>query len=132
VFDLRFNLGGSSLQGTQMIKKVTKYKNINQKETLYVVTGIETFSSGIINVMDFKENTNATFIGSLTSGRPNHYGEVKYITLPGSGLKVSYSTKYFNKYKPDTDSFYPDVTIETSFQDYKNGIDPVYEYIRSH
>jgi hypothetical protein len=112
VFDLRFNVGGSSLQGTRMIKKLSNYKDINRKDKLFVVTGIHTFSSGIINVMDFKENTNATFIGEVTSGRPNHYGEIKYLTV-----------------RPN-DAFYPDIEIETSFLDYKNGIDPVYEYIR--
>lgn len=130
IFDLRFNPGGSSLQGTRLINKIAELEDINQKDKLFVVTGKHTYSSGIINVMDFKENTNATFIGEVTSGRPNHYGEVKYLTLPSSGLKINYSTKYFNKYKPDSDAFYPDIKIETRFIDYKNGIDPVFEFIR--
>lgn len=131
IFDLRFNVGGSSLQGTLFIKKLAQYNSINQRDRLFVVTGKHTFSSGIINVMDFKENTNATFIGEITTGRPNHYGEIKYLTLPSSGLKISYSTKYFDNYKPDTDAFYPDFEIGTSFQDYQKGIDPVFEYIRN-
>ena len=130
IFDLRFNVGGSSLQGTRLIKRLAHYDNVNQKDKLFVVTGKHTYSSGIINVMDFKENTKATFVGEVTSGRPNHYGEVKYLILPSSGLKLSYSTKYFNKYIPDENAFYPDIEIETSFQDFKTGIDPVYEYIK--
>ena len=131
VFDLRFNVGGSSPQGTRLIKKLAEFESVNNKDKLYVITGMATYSSGIINVMDFKENTNATFVGEPTGGRPNHYGEIKYLTLPVSGLKISYSTKYFNKYSPDSDSFYPDIEIETSFDDYKNGIDPVFEYIKT-
>lgn len=71
-----------------------------------------------------------SFVGEVTSGRPNHYGEVKYLTLPYSGLKISYSTKYIDNYEPDSDAFYPDIKIGTSFIDYKNGIDPVFEFIR--
>ena len=130
IFDLRFNVGGSSMQGTNMIKRLARNNQVNQKGKLYVVTGIHTFSSGIINVMDFHELTQATFVGEVTSGRPNHYGEVKYLTLPSSGPIIGYSTKHFTKYEPDTDAFYPDVIIETSFDDFNNGVDPVFEYIR--
>lgn len=131
IFDLRFNVGGYSNQGTRLIKSLAENKKINQKGKLYVITGMHTYSSGIINVMDFRMHTNAIFVGSVTGGRPNHYGEVKQLTLPSSGLKVSYSTKYFNNYVPDSDAFYPDCEVETTFQDYKNGIDPVYEYIKT-
>jgi len=131
IFDLRFNGGGSSLQGTQMIRKLADYEQVNHKGKIFVITGKHTFSSGIINVLDFRENTQAIFVGEETSGRPNHYGEIKYLVLPSSGLKISYSTKYFRISEPDADAFYPDIKIETSFQDYNKGIDPVFEYIRT-
>jgi len=130
IVDLRFNGGGTSDQGTDFVNKLKDNKEINQKGKLFVITGKQTFSSGLVNVMDFKNKTQATFIGEETSGKPNHYGDVRFLTLPSSELRISYSTKYFKYSDKDMDSFEPDSVIETTFLDYKKGIDPVYEYIR--
>jgi len=130
VFDLRFNGGGASHLGTRLIKKLTSTK-VNQKGKLFVITGFRTFSSGLINTIDFRNHTAAIFVGDLTSGKPNSYGEIKKMSLPSSGLVLSYSTKYFELCEQDKDAFYPDVLIETSFHDYNSGIDPVFEYIRT-
>ena len=131
VFDLRFNGGGASHQGTQMIRKLAQDENLNKEGKLFVISGIHTFSSGLINLMDFRELTHATFVGEITAGKPNHYGEVRSMSLPVSGLRLSYSTKYFNEYSPDTDAFYPDVEIGTTFEDFRQGNDPPLNYIRS-
>jgi hypothetical protein len=127
IIDLRFNSGGSSLQGTQFAGKLAKYKDIR----FFVVTGRKTFSSAIINALDFKTKTGATIIGESTAGKPNHYGEVKSFTLPNSGVKIQYSTKFFKLIKNDMQTIEPDIVKELSFEDYMSGIDPVYEYIRS-
>ncbi len=94
-----------------------------------MIVGRKTFSSAILNSLDFKNYTKAIFVGEPTGGRPNHYGEVKSFSLPNSGLKVRYSTKYFTHSKTDDNSFYPDHEITTRFEDYKNGIDPVVDWI---
>lgn len=94
---MRFNSGGSSLQGTELIKKLSELKNINQKKKLFVIIGKNTFSSAIINILDFKKYTNAIIVGEITSGKPNHFGEVKNFLLPNSRLQVNYSTKYFKE-----------------------------------
>lgn len=127
IIDLRFNSGGSSSQGTQFAEKLAKYKDIR----FYVVTGRKTFSSAIINALDFKTKTGATIIGESTAGKPNHYGEVKSFTLPNSGMTVCYSTKFFKFVENDPQTIEPDIVKELSFEDYRGGIDPVYEYIRN-
>lgn len=129
VFDMRYNGGGSSDIGTELVKKIAEIESINQKGKLFVIVGQKTFSSAILNSLDFQNMTNAIFVGEPTGGRPNHYGEMRNFTLPNSGIQVNYSTKYFTYAKEDTDSFYPDYEIKTSFKDYKNGVDPVYEWI---
>ncbi|MBL0341786.1 MAG: hypothetical protein IPP71_13115 [Bacteroidetes bacterium] len=70
VVDLRFNKGGASYQGTQFIERLSRFREINQKGKIYVVVGRETFSSAIINVMDFKRLTSAIFVGEETSVSP--------------------------------------------------------------
>jgi C-terminal processing protease CtpA/Prc len=93
------------------------------------VIGRKTFSSAIINTINFKQYTKAILIGEETGGKPNHYGEVRNFRLPSSQLPVNYSTKYFTYTKVDLNTIKPDVSIELSFDDYKKGIDPVYEWI---
>jgi hypothetical protein len=130
VFDLRFNSGGSSPQGTDFINKFSKFLVKKPEMKTYVILGRKTYSSAIINAMDFKRIMNVTFIGEETSGKPNHFGEVKSFQLPNSGIKVYYSTKYFERTKQKVSSLIPEVKLSTSFSDYKNGIDPVYEWIK--
>lgn len=131
VFDMRFNGGGASAQGTEMIKKIAKNKKINRKGGIYVVIGRQTFSSAILNTLDFLQNTDAILIGEDTGGKPNHYGEIRSFDLPSSGLRVVYSTKYFVKEATERPTIEPDIRVEASFQDYINGIDPVLERIRA-
>jgi hypothetical protein len=130
IFDIRFNGGGNSSQGTAFISKLSDYPISKQDKKIYVVIGRQTFSSAIINAMDFKQKTKAIFVGEETGGKPNHFGEVRNFQLPSSGLIINYSTKYFTRTKEDLKSIRPDVTIESSFLDYKKGIDPVYEWIK--
>ncbi|RUT79669.1 S41 family peptidase [Ancylomarina longa] len=130
VFDIRLNGGGSSEQGTALIEKIAKYAKKNPDLKLYVVLGRKTFSSAIINAMDFKRLTNAVFVGEETGGKPNHFGEVRGFKLPHSGIEVLYSTKYFKETDEVMNSLQPDIQIETSFEDYKKGTDPVYDWIK--
>lgn len=127
VIDLRNNSGGSSLQGTQFAKKI---KELDLDTDIYVIIGNRTFSSAIINAIDFKEYCNATLIGEPTRGKPNHYGEVKKFALPNTKINISYSTKYFTIYDKDTDSLYPDIKVIQTYSDFINGIDVVMESIR--
>lgn len=130
IFDMRINSGGSSPQGTEIVSRIAKRMRKDPRMKLYVVVGRDTFSSAILNSMDFKRMTDAVFIGEETVGKPNHYGEVQSFQLPNSGIKVSYSTKYFKTTDEDLATIAPDVYIEEMFDDYMRGIDPVFEWVR--
>ena len=79
--------------------------------------------------MDFKRMTEAIFVGEETGGKPNHFGEIKSFRLPYSGLKLKYSTKYFKRTDEDINTITPDFIIETSFDEYIRGIDPVFDWV---
>ncbi len=87
VFDMRFNSGGNSRQGTKFIEKLSKTK-LNGTGKIYVLIGRQTFSSAILNTLDFIKLTDAVLVGEGTGGRPNHYGEVKRLVLPESNLRL--------------------------------------------
>ncbi len=130
VFDMRFNGGGNSAQGTEFIEKFAKYLEKNPEMKIDVILGRSTFSSAILNAMDFKRLTNAVFIGEETAGKPNHFGEVKSFQLPGSGLRVEYSTKYFKRTDEKINTITPEIKLEPSFSDFSRGIDPAYEWVK--
>lgn len=130
IFDIRYNGGGSSAQGTAFIEKLAKFLKLNPTIRTYLVLGRATFSSAILNAMDFRRLTNAVFIGEETAGKPNHFGEVRSFQLPTSKISVNYSTKYFKVTDENMNTITPDVKIEMSFSDFIKGIDPVYEWIK--
>ncbi|MEN8229171.1 MAG: hypothetical protein ABFS38_13515 [Bacteroidota bacterium] len=131
VFDMRFNGGGNAAQGTKFIKKLTKSR-FNGKGGFYVIVGRQTFSSAIINTVDFMENSDALIVGEGTGGRPNYYGEVKRFVLPESKLVVNYSTKYFTLLEENAPCISPGIETPIHFEQYMKGTDPAMEAIRQH
>ena len=71
-----------------------------------------------------------TLVGEESSGKPNHFGEVKRFVLPESRLIVSYSTKYFNLLDEDPPAIVPDLITPLGFDQYMKGIDPALEAVR--
>lgn len=131
VFDVRHNSGGASDFGTAFAQKLAQVPELKRKGAVYVIVGRRTFSSAILNAMDFRILFEAPVVGETPGGTPNHYGETKKFRLPSSKLEVTYSTKYFERIegaglKPLT----IDVPAEPSFADYAAGIDRPVEEIR--
>jgi hypothetical protein len=129
VIDLRNNGGGDSSILDPFIDELAAEKELNQKGRLFVIIGRRTFSSAILNTLDLKKKTRATFYGEPTGGKPNHYGEIKSLTLPNLKLPVSYSTKYFKFVEGDDPSIVPDVLVELTLDDFLALRDSVLEAI---
>ncbi len=132
LFDLRFNSGGSSEQGTELVDRIAEIPNINKKGKLFVAISWITFSSAVMNSMDFRLNTQAILIGKPTGSKPNHYGEVKTLILPKTKLTLSYSSKHFKYIDEDVDAVFPDIEIDSEFEDYLNAVDPMYEFVKNY
>lgn len=145
VFDMRYNGGGNSNQGSNLISKIAEIKRINKQGKIYVLIGRKTFSSAILNTLDFLKETDAILVGEATAGKASHFGEVRSLELPNSQLKVYYSVKYFLHTAKKTKTYFtqkslpkqldtmmsiePNYTVELTFEDYKNKVDPVLEWI---
>ena len=130
VFDLRANGGGSSPQGTRLIEEIAAIEKLQPVGRIYVAVSEATFSSAVINAMDFKEKTAAIFLGTPSGGRPNHYGEVRVFTLPNSNIEIAHSTNYFAHVDGDPAAVFPDVTIQARMADLMEGRDAVLDYVR--
>jgi len=129
VIDLRYNSGGNSGIADPLIDRLAADERVNQPGKIFVVTGRHTFSSAVLNALSLKQKTEAVFVGEPTGGSPNHYGELQFLTLPNSGIKVSYSTKYFKWTDDNSDAIYPEIATPVSFDDYLAGIDPALEAV---
>lgn len=131
VFDLRANSGGSSPQGTAFAKRIAALPDSLRPRRIVVALSEQTFSSAVINAMDFRLMTGAEFVGTPTGGAPSHFGEVKVFRLPGSGQVVAHSTAFFGYMNGDRTTIQPDRRIEPRFSDFLAGKDPVLTYVRN-
>lgn len=125
VVDLRHNGGGDSEVFRPFLEELAARPIFRPKGKIFVIVGRRTFSSAILNAFDLKKYGRAVFAGEPTGGKPNHYGELRSLELPESGLGVSYSTQYFQNVKDDPASIIPDIMVEPSFADYRAKTDPV-------
>jgi hypothetical protein len=128
IVDLRFNAGGSSSILQPLIEGLRARPAMSAKGHLYALIGSETFSSGLMAAMDFRDRLHAILVGGPTGNKPNHYGEQKNFTLPNSRLLVHYSTKHFLLVRDaDPSTLVPDIAILVSLNDFLSGRDPVLE-----
>jgi hypothetical protein len=128
VIDLRDNGGGDSSLMDPFIAELETLP-VNATGRLWVVIGRATFSSAILNAMAIRNTTAAILIGEPTGGKPNHYGEIKSFSLPNSGLRCQYSTKYFRTSDRDPNTIEPDVKEGLVSSDYFALRDPCLERI---
>ena len=63
--------------------------------TLTVLTGSETYSSGVVFAAVVKDYRLGSIIGEETGGQANTFGDYARLTLPNSGLPVRVSTAYY-------------------------------------
>lgn len=129
IIDLRYNGGGNSKIIEPLYDELEKLKKEHSFQ-VYILIGGNTFSSGLLNAYDGKNQLDAILAGQPTGGNLNQYGEVKSFDLPYSGFVVDYSTKYFENVKGyDKDALYPDIESPMKLKDYINGVDTVVQAV---
>ncbi len=129
VIDLRYNQGGNTFLLQPFLDELPMLKSMKWFETLYVLIGRATFSSGLMHALNLKRRAGAVLLGQSTAGKPNHYGEIREFRLPYSGLYVSCSTRYFRLSKEELPTLVPDLQFPFTFLDYLAHRDRVLEHI---
>lgn len=114
-----------------VIDILQKYISKNSVQ-VYCLINRRVFSSGVLNTYDMKYELGAVLVGQPTGQGVNHYGEVKYFYLPNTQIEVQYSTKYFKIIEDNSITIKPDVFIEPSVDNYKEGNDVVLNYCLKH
>ncbi|MCL5268775.1 MAG: S41 family peptidase [Bacteroidetes bacterium] len=101
------------------------------KGKVYFITGEGTFSSASVLAATVKDNKIFTIVGQPT-GQASHYGEVLILQLPKTGTYCTISCKKFLRPDGSSDNeraVYPDKEIWLSFEEFQNGVDPVFNWI---
>lgn len=130
IVDLRGNSGGTSLPFHWfVIPGIQARPALNTRDRLFVLIDRGTFSSGSGIATTLRTDTNATLVGEPTGGRPNAYGEVRWFRLPGSGIKVHYSTKRHVRIAgADPRAVEPDHVIRPTHAQYRAQQDPALDF----
>lgn len=130
IIDMRENGGGNfSLPRAYLLPFVKANRILNRKGHLYVIIGRKTFSAGMSNAADFRNDTHAILVGEPVGERPNSYQENAEFCLPNSHLHLTVSTKHYVFAKGDPEALFPDKRIDVSWPDYERGDDPVLSWI---
>lgn len=136
IIDLRNNTGGNSEVFNPFTKKLKSYIKKNDRVKVFLLVGRYTFSSGMFAIYKTKDTIpEVVSVGESTGGALDCYGDVRSFNLPNTQIPVNYSTKYFEFSKLFTykncgyKTFLPDVLIQPTIDDYKNGKDTVLEYV---
>jgi hypothetical protein len=131
VIDLRQNGGGDFTTVRDLLLPRLREHRLNQEGRLFVAIGRRTFSAAMTNAADFLRETNAILVGEPTGARPNGWQEGRRLTLPNSGLTVSYSVAYYEFLDEDLPAVMPHRHIDETWADFRSGTDPVLEWIES-
>jgi hypothetical protein len=130
VVDMRQNGGGDFTRGRDyIISEFKKRPRITQRGMLYVIVGRWTYSAGMANAADFRNDLHAILVGEPTGARPNGYQENREFSLPNSHLGVSYSTQLYKFQERDTPGIIPDKRIDPDWRSYQQGRDPALAWI---
>lgn len=130
VFDLRQNGGGDFTRGRDFfIKPLKERKKFLEPGRLFVITGRVTYSAGMANTADFRNDLKAILVGEPTGARPNGYQENRGFSLPNSHLPVSYSIELYKFAETDMPGILPDQRIEPDWKSFLAGRDTALEWI---
>jgi Peptidase family S41 len=130
VFDLRNNGGGDSSLIQPLLSALEQRYISGQLASaqLFVLIGRDTFSSALLNALQLSEAPLTTLVGEPTGGKPNHYGNVSTLTLPRSGIRISYSTTFFAS-SVTTSSLEPDIHVALPSSAFFQNRDPFMEAV---
>jgi len=130
IIDFRRNSGGDLDLFRSFLLPMLKSKfNLNNKASVYVITGPATFSASMVNTLDLKNELNAIQVGLPTGARPNSYSEHGDFSLPNSHLRISYSREYYKFANEADTAVVPEKIIKQSWTEFINSKDPCLDWI---
>jgi tetratricopeptide (TPR) repeat protein len=130
VIDLRCNNGGNTFLEMPFLHRLIGNR-INQRGSLFVITGRRTFSAAQNFSSLIERHTEATFVGEPTGASPNFFGETIPVELPYSKLMLNVSDLYWQSSWPTDNRTWiaPLIYLPPTFAAYRENRDPVLDAI---
>ena len=147
VIDFRLNDGGNYLKSIGFAKSAAQY--LKPEGKLYILTGPNTFSAGIVTVamLKYYAQGRAQLIGEPIGDFEQFWAERgTHFLLPNSGYYVYYATGYHDweagckgqpycftmneRHEVPAGSLAPDLLLSPTFEAYRNGQDVVLEWVQ--
>jgi hypothetical protein len=131
IIDFRLNNGGNYNLSRPLIEAIKSRDWLNQKGSVWAISGRRTFSAASIACLFLLQETNTTLVGEPGRTHPNQADNNEYMNLPNSGFLIEYTTKIKKHWpdQPDADRVPVDIVLPPTFEGYSKGIDGVLEYI---
>jgi hypothetical protein len=129
VLDLRQNGGGDYQLGLRALIDPLGRLDLRPPAHLFVAIGTNTFSAAMANAAQLRARAGAILVGETIGEKPNSYQEPRELRLPNSHLVVRYSTRYYRFGDRGPNAVVPDHTIVPTWAEYRDGRDPVLEWI---
>ena len=129
--DLRFNsTGNNPADGIALAERLAAMPFVNLPNRLFVALNRYTTVHAVEIAANFKAKTNATFIGEAPANRPNHFSSPGNLMLPNSRLLLSYGTRQVKALPGDPAVLPLDVPLDLPFAAFRDGKDPLLDYVR--
>lgn len=134
VIDIRYGGGGNGFKLKRFTDLLRDSNTINKKGNLFVLTSKATRGTLLELASILRLNTKAILIGEPTAEGVNTVGDIKYVTLPNSGIAVSLThTLWSTSWQKDTSTFLsPDVNVEYNYSDKAKEQDPWLDVVYSY
>lgn len=129
-FDLRFNNGGNPSDGIALAEKIAALPFLNLPNRVFIATNRYTAGAAAEIAATFSKTTNATLIGEAPAQRPNHFGDLQSFYLPNSRIQVFHGSRPVSTLPGNPDKLRIDIPVELPFADFRDGRDPVLDYVR--
>lgn len=131
IIDVRRNNGGNYGLTRPIVDAIKERSWLNQNQKLWMITGRRTFSAASTMAIFLKKETETILIGEPGRTHPNLADNNEYMNLPNSDYLIEYTTRIKQHWpeRPELTMIPVDVEILPDFDSYKEGKDPVVEYI---
>ena len=131
IVDVRNNRGGNYNKSKPLIEGIAKRTDRLGEGKLFVITGRETFSAGMVTALQLKQRTGAVLVGEPGRSSPNGCENYEWFHLPNSNIRVDYTNRVTVR-APEyagSDVLPVDIRVANDFADYRDGRDRVLEAI---
>jgi hypothetical protein len=134
ILDVRYGGGGNGFKLKKFTDLLRDAKAINQNGNLFVLTSRATRGTLLELASILKLNTKAVIVGEPTAEGVNTVGDIRYVTLPNSGIKVSLThTLWSTSWEKDTSTFLqPDILVEYYYSNKASNQDSWLDAVRSY